>query len=147
LENILNETSFSNIRQTQTSKSIEWLKQSIKQTLSDQFLQDWNSSVHNSPKAFNYRIFKTDFKLEEYFNILDEQNSLLLCKFRTTNHKLSIEKGRWSNILRKNRYYELCQKNQIGDEYHYIFECTNLSEKRTSLLPKHLIERPNIIKF
>jgi hypothetical protein len=58
----------------------------------DQFLQDWNSSVHNSPKAFNHRIFKTDFKFEEYFNILDEQNSLLLCKFRTTNHKLSIEK-------------------------------------------------------
>jgi hypothetical protein len=61
--------------------------------------------------------------------------------------KRSIEKGRWSNILRENRYCELCQKNQIGDEYHYIFECTNLSEKRTSLLPKHLIERSNIIKF
>jgi hypothetical protein len=25
--------------------------------------------------------------------------------------------------------------------------CSNLSEKRNSLLPKHLIERPNIIKF
>jgi hypothetical protein len=61
--------------------------------------------------------------------------------------KRSVEKGRWSNILRENRYCELCQKNQIGDEYHYIFECTNLSEKRTSLLPKHLIERSNIIKF
>ena len=97
--------------------------------------------------TFNNRIFKTDFKFEEYFNILDEQNSLLLCKFRTTNHKLSIEKGRWSNIPRENRYCELCQKNQIGDEYHYIFECTNLSEKRTSLLPKHLIERLNIIKL
>jgi hypothetical protein len=70
-------------------------------------------------------LFKTDFKFEEYFNILDEQNSLLLCKFRTTNHKLPIEKGRWSNIPRENRYCELCQKNQIGDEYHYIFECTN----------------------
>jgi hypothetical protein len=78
---------------------------------------------------------------------LDEQNSLLLCKFRTTNHKLPIVKGRWSNIPRENRYFELCQKNQIGDEYHYIFECTNLNEKRTSLLPKHLIERPNIIKL
>ena len=53
---------FSNIWQTQTFKSIEWLKQSIKQTLLDQFLQDWNSSVHNSPKASNYRIFKTEFK-------------------------------------------------------------------------------------
>ena len=104
---ILNETGFSNIWQTQTFKSIEWLKQSIKQTLLDQFLQDWNSSVHNSPKAFNYRIFKTDFKFEEYFNILDEQNFLLLC--RTTNHKLPIEKGRWSNIPRENRYCELCQ--------------------------------------
>jgi hypothetical protein len=138
---------FSNIWQTQTFKSIEWLKQSIKQTLSDQFLQDWNSSVHNSPKASNNRIFKTEFKFEEYFNILDEQNSLLLCKFKTTNHKLPIEKGRWSNIPRENRYCKLCQKNQIGDEYHYIFEYTNLSEKRNSLLPKHLIERPNIIKF
>jgi hypothetical protein len=122
-------------------------KKSIKQTLLDQFLQDWNSSVHSSPKASNYRIFKTEFKFEEYFNILDEQNSFLLCKFRATNHKLPTEKGRWSNIPRENRYCEHYQKNQIGDEYHYIFECTNLSEKRNSLLPKHLIERPNIIKF
>ena len=76
-------------------------KAKYKTPLLDQFLQDWNSSVHNSPKAFNYRIFKTDFKFEEYFNILDEQNSLLLCKYRTTNHKLPIEKGRWSNIPRE----------------------------------------------
>ena len=59
---IVNETGFSNIWQTQNFKSTEWLKQSIKQTLLDQFLQDWNSSVRNSFKAFNYRIFKTDFK-------------------------------------------------------------------------------------
>jgi hypothetical protein len=59
-----------------SDKTVLIKKQSIKQTLLDQFLQDWNSSVHNSPKAFNYRIFKTDFKFEEYFNILDEQNSL-----------------------------------------------------------------------
>ena len=81
-----------NIILLSTPEGTVLLKQSIKQTLLDQFLQDWNSSVHNSPKAFNYRIFKTDFKFEEYFNILDEQNSLLLCKFRTTNHKLPIEK-------------------------------------------------------
>ena len=66
LEKILTETVFSNIWQTQTFKSIEWLKQSIKQRLLDQFLQDWNSSVQNSTKSYNYRIFKTDFKFEEY---------------------------------------------------------------------------------
>ena len=40
LEKILNETGFSNIWQTQTFKSIEWLKQRIKQTLLYQILQD-----------------------------------------------------------------------------------------------------------
>lgn len=81
LEKILSETGFCNIWQTQTFKCIEWFKQSIKQRLLDHFLHDGNSSVHNSPKAFNYIIFKTD---QECFNILDEQSSLLLCKFRIT---------------------------------------------------------------
>jgi len=45
------------------------------------------------------------------------------------------------------KYCELCQKNEIGDEYHYIFECTKLSEKCKSLLPKHLIKYPNMIKL
>jgi hypothetical protein len=84
---------------------------------------------HILEKPVSFNIFSKHF-----IHLIDEQNSLLLCKFRTTNHKLPIEKGRWSNIPRENRYCELCQKNQIGDEYHYIFECTNLSEKRTSLL-------------
>jgi hypothetical protein len=59
---------------------------------------------------------------------------------RITSHKLPIEKERWSIIPRENRYFELCQKNQIGDEYYYTFECTNESGK-------HLNESPNIIKF
>ena len=37
MDKILNETGFSNIWQTQTFKSIEWLKQSIKQTCQTSF--------------------------------------------------------------------------------------------------------------
>jgi hypothetical protein len=59
-----------------------------------------------SIKCFGSSEVRFYFKFEEYFNILDEQNSLLLCKFRTTNHKLPIEKGRWSNIPKENRYCE-----------------------------------------
>jgi hypothetical protein len=78
----------------------------------------------NPVKIGNYRIFKTDFNFEEYFNILDEQNSLLLCKFRTTNHKLPIGKGRWSNIPRENRYCEFCQKK--------LFSTNNFCSKRNN---------------
>jgi hypothetical protein len=36
-----------------------------------------NSLVHNSPKAINNRIFKTEFKYEEYLNILEIKDATL----------------------------------------------------------------------
>ena len=125
---ILNETGFSNISQTQTFETIEWLKQSIKQRLLDQFLQEWNSPVHNSQKAFNYRIIEFDFKFEENFNIIDEQNSLLLCKFRAILIINCPSKREGVVIIFTGKtdiasfVIYVCQKNQIGDKYHYIFE-------------------------
>jgi hypothetical protein len=70
------------------------------------FIQlNWNSLVQNSPKAVNYKTFKTEFKYEEYLNILEIKDAILLCRFRTTNNKLPIETGRWQNIPRANRKY------------------------------------------
>ena len=54
--------------------------------------------------------------------------------------------GRWQNILRGNRKCILCNRSQIGDEYHYIFECIYFNQKRKSLL-NYFICRHNIIKF
>jgi hypothetical protein len=53
----------------------------------------------------------------------DEKDFLTLCKFRTTNHKLPIEHGRWNNIPRENRKCNLCNLEEIGDEFHYILNC------------------------
>jgi hypothetical protein len=47
----------------------EWLKCVVKQRLLDQFVQNWQTSLSDSSKASNYRIFKTKFEFEEYFNI------------------------------------------------------------------------------
>jgi hypothetical protein len=58
-----------------------------------QCLQNWNSFVQNSPKSINYKTFKTEFKYEEYLNILEIKYAILLCRFRTTNNKLPIEAG------------------------------------------------------
>jgi hypothetical protein len=40
--------------------------------------------------------------------MLDEKDFLTLCKFRTTNHKLPIEHGRWNNIPRENKKCNIC---------------------------------------
>jgi hypothetical protein len=59
---------------------------------------------------------------------------LTLCKFRTTNHKLPIEQGRWNNIQRENRKCNLCNLEEIGDEFPYILNCpyfkTNAEETK-----------------
>jgi hypothetical protein len=40
-----------------------------------------------------------------------------------------IECGRWQNIERNTRLCVLCQKQEIGDEFHYIMECSfNIKE-------------------
>ena len=98
-------------------------------------------------KAVNHKTFKTEFKYEDYLNILEIKDAILLCRFRTTNIKLPIETGRWQNIPRENRKSILCNRFQIGDEYHYIFECHYFSEKCQQSLSNYFIYRHNIIKF
>jgi hypothetical protein len=46
----------------------------------------------------NYRIYKDNLVFENYLNILNGKDILTLSKFRTTNHKLPVENGRWKNI-------------------------------------------------
>jgi hypothetical protein len=41
--------------------------------LTDQFKQNRHSSPQISLKALNYRLFKSDFKLEDYVDVLNEK--------------------------------------------------------------------------
>ena len=93
VKQLFNECGFSNIWETEHFNNIEYLKCVIKQRLEDQFLQNWNSLVQNSPKTINNKNFKTEFKYEEYLNILEIKDATLFCRFRTTNNKLPIETG------------------------------------------------------
>ena len=74
----------------------------IKQCLCDQFQHNWNDDIQTCSKAINRRIFKYTFGFEDYFNILDENDILVFCKFRTVNHRLPIDCIRWHNLEREN---------------------------------------------
>ena len=76
VKQIFNECGFPNIWETELFDNVDYLKCVIKQRLGDQFLQNWNSLVQNSPKAINYKTFKTEFKYEEYLNILEIKDAI-----------------------------------------------------------------------
>jgi hypothetical protein len=58
-----------------------------------------------------------------------------------------VEVGRWRNIKRENRICNLCNGRNLGDEFHYLFECPSLSNERKKYFEPHFINRPNILKF
>jgi hypothetical protein len=106
-----------------------WIKENIKQCLCDQFQQNWNDDLQFCSKTINYRIFKDTFGFEDYFNILNEKDFLIFCKFRAVNHRLPIECGKWKNLERENRMCNLCNSD-IGDEFHYILKCSFFENER-----------------
>ena len=67
----------------------------------------------------NIQIYKQNFEFEEYLNILSDKDRITYCRFRTGNHKLSIETGRWNKIERTLRQCNLCHCIKIGDEFYY----------------------------
>ena len=125
IKNILNECGLTYIWNDQGlyNFNIKWLKELIKQTLNDQFQQILISNMQNSSKASNYKLFKENCEFEEYLDLLNDNERILLCKFRTTNHRLIIETGRWQNIDREDRICNLCNEGLVGDEFHYLLEC------------------------
>ena len=144
---ILNDCGMSYIWNTQNCISDKWLKLVVKNNLVDQFKQTWTSMIEHSSKGDNYKLFKHDLKFEDYLDVLDDKDKFLLVKFRTSNHRLPIEVGRWRNIKRENRICNLCIGRNLGDEFHYLFECPSLSNERKKYFEPHFINRPNILKF
>ena len=102
----------------------------IKQNLVDQFLQNWNSQLDYSSKGRNYNLFKSDIKCEKYLTTLNGSLLYTMFRFRTANHKLPVETDKWNNIELSERRCQLCESNNLGDEFHYLLECSFFFEMK-----------------
>ena len=69
-----------------------------------------------------------------------------MINFRTRSHKLPVETGSWHRIPLNLRICTKCN-NGIGDEFHYLFECSFLLGTRKRLLKAKYYNRPNIIIY
>ena len=119
----------------------------IKRNLIDQYNQEWHSKLEISSKGKNYQLFKDSPNFEEYLLKLPRQLTINLAKFRTSNHRFPCETGRYNDIEYAERKCRLCDKNDIGDEMHYLLICPHFYEERVRLIPKYYYTRTNVIKF
>ena len=129
--------------------NIECFKEDFKERLHREFVQEWRSFLNESPKCLLYREIKQEFGLESYMYKLPMQLLPFLIKFRTSNHKLEIERGRYDNIERSERICKMCSLNVLGDEYHLLFECLNekIVMLRKKYLSKNLLKTSSMYKL
>lgn len=121
--------------------NIEWLTATVNQRLKDQFIQIWSNDTNCSSRGHMYKILKPNL------DILPLKQRKQLIKFRTSNHHLPVETGRWYNIPLHERLCLLCNKGLVGDEFHYILECSALAVMRKKYLNIKYWKRPNVLKF
>ena len=107
----------------QSENTSPYIGKQIKSNLCDQFPQSWTAELQSSSKGKYYSVYKNHTNRENYINTLSGPSLLTMFKFRTANHKLPVEVGRWANVELSDRKCLLCQNNQIGDEFHYLLEC------------------------
>ena len=109
----------------------------------DQAKQNWYSSVNEHTQCTNYRMFKTDFGFEKYLNNLQPKHVTLLCKFRTRNLGLPVDRYFDKELDTK---CKLCDSDSIGDEFHYVMECKSLIEERKNYITDKNL-RKNTVNF
>ena len=143
IRNILDQTGNTNIWFNQ--KLDKQTEKCIIQNLKDQELQNITAKANLSTKGNSYMYLKVIWDLEPYLTSLDIDRTRALIKFRTGNHRLPIETGRYNNIPIENRKCRFC--NILGDEFHYVMECKQFSFSRKKYIDKMYYTRPNMEKF
>lgn len=146
IEELVTRNGYGNIWQSQSCPNIQWFRKAFTQKLKDQFVQQWNSLLNTSSSGITYRIFKGQFGINKYFYTLNNRQCRVLTAFRTRNHKLPVELGRWSNVPINERRCHLCQMD-IGDEYHYLFKCNSFTEERNAHIKPYFRNNPNTYKM
>ena len=144
IKDILNNTGLSylwNFEGISCSK----LKSTIKLRLKYAFFQNWESEIRENSLCRNYRLIKCNFGLERYLIKLNKDLRIVMTRYRTGSHNLPISDRRYDLPDDRNQC-PLCHSD-IGDEYHYIMNCTAFNHIRPNYISRNYITRPNTMKF
>ena len=74
-----------------------------------------------------------DVQPTDYVKYMNKYDRSLLAKFRCGILQLKVETGRFNNIKLEERLCNVCDLNEIEDEYHFLCICTLYNDQRQTL--------------
>ena len=107
----------------------------VRQRLTDNFVQNWNSRLLDSSRASCYRNISL-FGHKLYLGCVTVKKfRIALSRLKTSSHRLETEAGCWSRPVRKSIAERLCFLcNTLEDEFHFILECPVYSDFRSQYI-------------
>ena len=124
----------------------DWFKSKIKLRINDIYNQKWSSDVANNSVCLNYKLMTEQKKLQKYFK-LPRQYIYAICKFKCANSRIPTIVGRYTNIPIEDRTCTLCESNEMGGEFHYLFQCSKFNDERIKYIKKYYYNNPNVYKM
>ena len=70
-----------------------------------------------------------------------------IIKYRTGDHRLPVETGRWDDIPLNERKCKICTEDDFEDEYNFLFTCDFFKSDRKICLKSYFYVKPNIRKY
>ena len=102
----------------------------------------FDSSVGN--KLSLYSEVNNEARFESYLDLISKvKTRVAVTKMRISCHLLPIESGCYKKIPRVERLCPLCDRSEIGDEFHYLLKCTHssLSHTKGNLLGEPILDK------
>ena len=57
------------------------------------------------------------------FEFVPEHYQIEFTRLRLSSHRLKVETGRWSRMIRENRICQFCNNGEVQDECHVFTSC------------------------
>ena len=149
VENILSTTNFQDLWNNQSKYDTKkYFKKDIFKVLDSNTHKEWCQDLLSSPKCLNYRIFKVTPQFESYItdSRLSTVQKIALCQFRCGSTRIPVNNFNFSNNPNE-KLCPVCKNGQIGDEFHYIFECTKFRVQRRLYLERYYWDFPSTLKM
>ena len=125
-------------QQGNVNMGLNSFKSLINQRLKDHFIQQWNDEISTKVNCLCYRLFKTDFKFENYLITLSKNKWKPLIEFRTGNGYFP---GNHFNIPSDNKASIKCPlcTHFNPDLFHYLLSCSYFNRLRRKFKVKSVV--------
>ena len=125
-------------QQGNVNMGLNSFKSLINQRLKDHYIQQWNDEISTKINCFYYRLFKTDFKFENYLITLPKNKWKPSIEFRTGNGYFP---GNHFDIPRDNKASIKCPlcTHFNPDLFHYLLSCSYFNRLRRNFKVKSVV--------